>query len=110
MKESRVVALTYYTLRTKTGRVRVEDDGHRWTPGAGLPPKGVRPNAALALCRHASACDTCFHESAAAYSYCQANLDGTYVGCNFTHQCSPNDTATSIYRLECQLNKNAARR
>lgn len=58
----------------------------------------------------ASACDTCFHESATAYSYCQANPGGTYVGCNFTHECSPNDTATSIYHLECQLKKSAARR
>jgi hypothetical protein len=57
----------------------------------------------------ASACDTCFHESATAYSYCQANPGGTYVGCNFTHECSSTDTANSIYRQECQL-KNAARR
>lgn len=58
----------------------------------------------------ASACDTCFHESATAYTYCQANPTGTYVGCNFTHECSPTDSANSIYRLECQLKKNAARR
>lgn len=57
MKESRVVALVSYTLRTKTGTLRVEDDGRRWTPGEGLPPKGVQPNAALALCRHAKACE-----------------------------------------------------
>jgi hypothetical protein len=56
MKESpsRVVALVSYTLRTKTGTLRVEDDGQRWTPGEKFPPK---PNAALALCRHAAACE-----------------------------------------------------
>ncbi|HYY93554.1 MAG TPA: hypothetical protein VE713_03480 [Pyrinomonadaceae bacterium] len=56
MKESpsRVVALTSYTLRTKAGTLRVEDDGHRWTPGDGLPPKGVQANPALALCARAS--------------------------------------------------------
>lgn len=58
----------------------------------------------------ASACDTCFHESATAYTYCHANPTGTYVGCNFTHECTPNDTANSIYRLECQLSKQSARR
>ncbi len=53
MKESRVVALVSYTLRTKAGTLRVEDDGQRWKPGEGLPPKSVKANAALALCRHA---------------------------------------------------------
>ncbi|MDQ3742882.1 MAG: hypothetical protein M3444_00580 [Acidobacteriota bacterium] len=64
MKESRVVALTSYTLRTKTGRVRVEDDGQRWRPGEALLPKGVQPNAALALCRHASTCEEYEREQA----------------------------------------------
>jgi hypothetical protein len=66
MKESpsRVVALVSYTLRTKAGTLRVEDDGQRWTPGEGLPPKGVKANAALALCRNAEACER--HEFARA--------------------------------------------
>lgn len=50
----------------------------------------------------ASACPTCFSESATAYTYCRDH-GGTYVGCNFTHECAPGDTANSIYRLECQL-------
>jgi hypothetical protein len=61
MKESlsrgRVVALASYTLRTKTGNLRVEDDGHGWGPGEALPPRDVKANAALALCRHAEACE-----------------------------------------------------
>jgi hypothetical protein len=54
MKESppRVVALVSYTLRTKAGTLRVEDDGQRWTPGEALPPRDVKANAPLALCRH----------------------------------------------------------
>lgn len=50
-----------------------------------------------------SACQTCFSESATAYTYCHNNPGGTYVGCNFTHECQPGDTANSIYRLECLL-------
>ena len=50
-----------------------------------------------------SACPTCFSESATAYTYCHNNPGGTYVGCNFTHECQPGDTANSIYRQECLL-------
>lgn len=50
-----------------------------------------------------SACPTCFSESATAYTYCHSHPGGTYVGCNFTHECLAGDTANSIYRDECLL-------
>lgn len=56
-----------------------------------------------ALRGNAWACDTCYNESRTAYIYCRDNPNGVYEGCNFTHACSPYDSATSIYRLECQL-------
>jgi hypothetical protein len=53
----------------------------------------------------ASACESCLSESATAYTYCHNNPDGFYVGCNFSHVCSSTDTANSIYRDECLLNR-----
>lgn len=50
-----------------------------------------------------SACQTCFSESATAYTYCHNNPGGTYVGCNFTHFCHGGESANSIYREECLL-------
>lgn len=50
-----------------------------------------------------AACPTCFSESATAYNYCHNNPGGTYVGCNFSHECLATDTANSIYRQECLL-------
>jgi hypothetical protein len=51
----------------------------------------------------ASACQSCYDESRTAAIYCRDHPGGTYVGCNFTHECMGNDTATEIYRLECLL-------
>jgi hypothetical protein len=51
----------------------------------------------------ASACPTCFSESATAYTYCHNNPGGTYAGCNFTHVCHAGESANSIYREECLL-------
>jgi hypothetical protein len=58
----------------------------------------------------ASACQSCFSESATAYQYCHANPTGVYEGCNFTHACSPYDTANSIYREECLLSSKSLKR
>lgn len=58
----------------------------------------------------ASACQSCFSESATAYNYCHNNPGGVYVGCNFSHTCSPNDTANSIYRDECLLRSSSPKR
>jgi hypothetical protein len=58
----------------------------------------------------ASACQSCLSESATAYNYCHNNPGGFYVGCNFSHVCSPNDTANSIYRDECLLRSSSPKR
>lgn len=54
--------------------------------------------------RKASACDTCWNESRAVYTYCSQNPDGYFVGCEYDAYCSDIDWqmgASHLYTETC---------
>ena len=54
--------------------------------------------------RKAAACDSCWNESRAVYTYCSHNPDGYFDGCEFNAYCSDMDWqlgASHLYTETC---------